>query len=68
LDSLIINMNKLEKNKERNQEASLTDAYSIFVYAIRTKITRDYYPRLRLFLVFIGLHPSAKIEFGWYIY
>ena len=61
-------MNKLEKNKERNQEASLTDAYSLFVYAIRTKITRDYYPRLRLFLDFIGLHPSAKIEFGWYIY
>jgi hypothetical protein len=38
------NVNKMEKNRQQNQEASLTDAYSLFVYAIRTKITRDYYP------------------------
>ena len=53
----------MEQNKERSQEASLTDAYSLFVYAIRTKITRDYYlRRLRSFFDFIELHPSAKIE------
>ena len=27
---------KMEKNKERGQEVSLTDAYSLFVYAIWT--------------------------------
>lgn len=53
----------MEKNKEQNQEASLTDAYSLCVYAIRTKITRDYYiRRLRSFCDFIELHPSANIE------
>ena len=57
-------MNKLDKNEEQNQEASLTDAYSLFIYAIRTKITRDYYlRRLRSFFDYIEIHPSAKIEF-----
>ena len=54
----------MEKSKQQKQEASLTDAYSLFVYAIRTKITRDYYlRRLRSFFDFIELHPSANIEF-----
>jgi len=53
----------MEKNRQQNQEASLTDAYSLFVYAIRTKITRDYYlRRLRSFFDFIQLHPDEKIE------
>jgi hypothetical protein len=53
----------MEKNKQQNQEASLTDAYSLFVYAIRTKITRDYYlRRLRSFFDFIELLPDEKIE------
>ena len=53
----------MEKNKEQNQEASLTDAYSLFVYAIMTKITRDYYlRRLRVFFDFIELHAGANIE------
>jgi hypothetical protein len=53
----------MEKNKEQHQETSLTDAYSLFVYAIRTQITRDYYlRRLRSFFDFIDLLPNAKIE------
>ena len=53
----------MEKKQEQNQEASLTDAYSLFVYAIRTQITRDYYlRRLRSFFDFIALLPDAKIE------
>jgi hypothetical protein len=53
----------MEKNRQQNQEASLTDAYSLFVYAIRTKITRDYYlRRLRSFFDFIELLPDEKIE------
>ena len=53
----------MEKNRQQNQEASLTVAYSLFVYAIRTKITRDYYlRRLRSFFDFIELHPDEKIE------
>lgn len=51
------------KNKEQNTETSLTDAYSLFIYAIRTKITRDYYlRRLRSFFDYIELHSSARIE------
>jgi hypothetical protein len=36
---------------------------SVYVYAIRTQITRDYYlRRLRTFFDFIKLLPNAKIE------
>ena len=53
----------MEKNNQQNQEAPLTDAYSLFVYAIRTQITRDYYlRRLRSFFDFIELLPNEKIE------
>jgi hypothetical protein len=53
----------LEKKEKQNQEVSQTDAYSLFVYAIRTQITRDYYlRRLRSFFDFIELLPNAKIE------
>lgn len=53
----------MEKNNQQNQEASLTDAYSLFIYAIRTQITRDYYlRRLRSFFDFIELLPNEKIE------
>ena len=53
----------MEKKGKQNQEGSLTDAYSLFVYAIRTQITRDYYlRRLRTFFDFIELLPNAKIE------
>jgi hypothetical protein len=53
----------MQKKRKGNQEVSLTDAYSLFVYAIRTQITRDYYlRRLRTFFDFIKLLPNAKIE------
>lgn len=43
--------------------ASLTDAYSLFVFRIRTQITRDYYLRiLRTFFDFIDLLPEETIE------
>jgi hypothetical protein len=63
LDSLEINVNKNAQQIHQDQEASLTDVYSLFVYAIRTQITRDYYlRRLRTFLDFIKLLPNTKIE------
>jgi len=50
----------MEKQNDRNQEGSLTDAYSLFVYAIRAQITRDYYVRrLRTFFDFIKLLPNS---------
>ncbi|MGE5821649.1 MAG: hypothetical protein ACM31M_03590 [Nitrososphaerota archaeon] len=53
----------MEKKRKQNQEVSLTDAYSLFVYAIRTQITRDYYLRqLRTFFDNIKLLPNARIE------
>jgi hypothetical protein len=51
------------KKTKRNQDLSVSDAYSLFVYAIRTKITRDYYlRRLRTFFDFIKLLPNSGIE------
>lgn len=53
----------MQQQKQQSQEVSLTSAYSLFVYAIRTQITRDYYlRRLRAFFDFIKLLPNAKIE------
>jgi hypothetical protein len=52
----------MEKSRQ-NQETSLTNAYSLFVYAIRTQITKDYYlRRLRSFFDYIKLLPNANIE------
>ncbi|MGB5091459.1 MAG: hypothetical protein WBN72_11000 [Nitrososphaeraceae archaeon] len=53
----------MQKQKQQDEEISLTNAYSLFVYAIRTQITRDYYlRRLRTFFDFIKILPNAKIE------
>jgi integrase len=53
----------MNKKSEQNQKTSLTNAYSLFVYAIRTQITRDYYlRRLRTFFDYIKLLPNANIE------
>jgi hypothetical protein len=53
----------MEKKRKQNQEGSVSDAYSLFVYAIRTQITRDYYlRRLRSFFDFIKLLPNTKME------
>jgi len=49
--------------KQKEIEIVQTDAYSLFVYAIRTQITRDYYlRRLRTFFDFITLLPNSRIE------
>lgn len=48
---------------KNQKETGITDAYWFLVYAIRTKITRDYYlRRLKSFFDFIELLPNAKIE------
>lgn len=53
----------MERKTKQDQDLSVTNAYSLFVYAIRTKITRDYYfRRLRTFFDFIKLLPNANIE------
>lgn len=47
----------LEYNKEES------NAYSFFVYAIRSPLTRDYYlRRLRIFFNYINLLPGGTIE------
>jgi hypothetical protein len=49
--------------KRQVQKVPLINAYSLFVFAIRTQITRDYYlGRLRSFFDFINLLPRSKIE------
>ena len=51
------------KKTKQDHDLSVTKAFSLFVYAIRTKITRDYYlRRLRTFFDFIKLLPNANIE------
>ena len=46
---------------EQNFEES--NAYSLFVYAIRSQVTRDYYlRRLRIFFNHINLEPDKTIE------
>src|SRR4029078_6552318 len=45
------------------QEAVDSNAYSLFVYAIRSQLTRDYYlRRLKIFFNFINLLPNDNIE------
>jgi integrase len=52
----------MEKNMTTDL-ASLADAYSLFVFGIRTQITRDYYlRRLRTLFDFIDLLPGETIE------
>jgi hypothetical protein len=53
----------MQKQNHRNQRVSLTNAYSLFAYAIRSQLTRDYYlRRLRTFFDFIKLLPNSGIE------
>ena len=48
---------------KNQKETGITDAYSLFVNVIRTKITRNYYLRkLKSLFDFIELLPNAKIE------
>ena len=40
-----------------------SNAYSLFVYAIRSQVTRDYYlRRLRIFFNYIDLQSDLSIE------
>jgi hypothetical protein len=45
------------------QKVEKSDAYSLFVYAIRSPLTRDYYlRRLRIFFNHINLMPNETME------
>ena len=46
---------------EQTHEES--NAYSLFVYAIRSQVTRDYYlRRLKIFFNYINLEPDKTME------
>jgi hypothetical protein len=56
-----------QKDREIKQlgqtEVGESDAYSLFLYAVRSPVTRDYYlRRLRIFLNHIGLLPEGTME------
>jgi hypothetical protein len=52
---------EIEKSEQIEVEES--DVYSLFVYAVRLQVTRDYYLRqLRIFLDHIGLLPAGTME------
>ena len=47
----------------QSEQYGQSDAYSLFVYAIRSQITRDYYlRRLKIFFNYINLLPKGTIE------
>jgi hypothetical protein len=47
----------------QSEQYGQSDAYSLFVYAIRSQITRDYYlRRLKIFFSDINLLPKGTIE------
>jgi hypothetical protein len=49
--------------KTIKQNLQETNAYSLFVYAIRSQVTRDYYlRRLRIFFNHINLEPDLTME------
>jgi hypothetical protein len=52
---------EIEKSEQIEVEES--DAYSLFVYAVRSQITKDYYlRRLRIFLNHISLRWNRIVE------
>ena len=52
-----IGQSKVEEEEEES------DAYSLFVYAIRSQVTKDYYlRRLRIFFNHINLLPGGNME------
>jgi hypothetical protein len=52
-----------EIEQSRQIEVENYDAYSLFVYAVRSQITRDYYlRRLRIFLNHISLLPGGTMR------
>jgi hypothetical protein len=49
--------------KQKEQPIGESDAYSLFVYALRSQVTRDYYlRRLRTFFNHINLLPDGTID------
>ncbi|MGI0023358.1 MAG: hypothetical protein ACRD9Q_10925 [Nitrososphaeraceae archaeon] len=47
----------------QSEQYGQSDAYSLFVYGIRSQVTRDYYlRRLKIFFNFIDLLPNDNIE------
>jgi hypothetical protein len=51
---------QIENQEQRSEES---DPYSLFLYAIRSDITRDYYlRRLRIFFNHINLLPDGTIK------
>jgi hypothetical protein len=47
----------------QSEQFRQSDAYSLFVYGMRSQVTRDYYlRRLRIFFNYINLLPKGTIE------
>jgi hypothetical protein len=57
---------QVEKVKEIEQlgriEVDESDAYSLFLYAVRSPVTRDYLRRLRIFLNHLGLLQAGTMD------
>ena len=52
-----------EQEKQDQQPIGVSNPYSLFVYAVRSQVTRDYYlRRLRIFFNYIDLLPEGTIE------
>jgi hypothetical protein len=48
---------------EQKGQTGESNAYSLFVYAVRSQVTRDYYlRRLRIFFNYISLLPEGTME------
>ena len=56
-------MNQKINENNRTKFKDESNAYSLFVYAIRSQVTRDYYlRRLRIFFNQINLEPNITME------
>jgi hypothetical protein len=52
-----------QEQEQREYHKEDMDAYSIFVYVIRSPLTRDYYlRRLRIFFNYIEILPNKNID------
>jgi hypothetical protein len=55
-----------QKDRETEQSGQIEveefDAYSLFIYAMRSTLTRDYLRRLRIFLNYISLLPRGTMK------
>jgi len=48
---------------QEQEKADQCDAYSLFVYAIRSQVTKEYYlRRLKIFFNFLNLFPNEDME------